>query len=142
MQETMTNARVLSGRGLVHRKLDARQRACVAANGAQGETKIDWTVTQLVAALKVSRAYVDLARTLPVERRQAIIDGRDDTSFAAMLKAPEPQLEQLELAFPAPKHSGNGNGKSIIDDATLIAVVRNCGIERTLQAAMAVEAAE
>ena len=142
MNTNGTNVRVLSGRSLVHRKLDARQLACVAANAAEGQTRIDWSVAQLVAALKVSRHYIDLARTLPVERRQAIIDGRDHTSFAAMLKAPEPQLEQLELAFPAPKHSDNGNGKSIIDDATLIAVVRNCGIERTLQAAMAVEAAE
>jgi hypothetical protein len=32
------------------------------------------------------------------------------------------------------------NGESV-DDVTLIAVIRNCGVERTLQAAMAVEAA-
>ena len=133
----MTNARVLSGRGLVHRKLDKRQLACVAANAAQGETKIDWTVTQLVAALKVSRAYVDLARTFSPEKRQAIIDGLDETSFAALLKAPELQ----QLAIPAPKRRILVNGKSI-DDVTLLAVVRNAGVERTLQAVTAVGAAE
>jgi hypothetical protein len=137
MQETMTNARVLSGRGLVHRKLDKRQLACVAANAAQGQTKIDWSVAQLVAALKVSRAYVDLARTFSPEKRQAIIDGLDGTSFAALRKA----SEMHQPALPAPKRRIVVNGKSI-DDATLLQVVRSAGVERTLQAAMAVEAAQ
>jgi hypothetical protein len=137
MEANMTNARILSGRGLVHRKLDKRQLACVAANAAQGQTKIDWSVAQLVAALKVSRAYVDLARTFSPEKRQAIIDGLDATSFAALRKAPELQ----QLAIPAPKRRIVVNGKSI-DDATLLQVVRSAGVERTLQAAMAVETAE
>ena len=132
----MTNARVLSGRGLVHRKLDKRQLACVAANAAEGQTRIDWSVAQLTAALKVSRVYIDLARSFSPEKRQAIIDGLDGTSFAALLKTPELQ----QLAIPASKRRVVVNGKSI-DDATLLAVVRNAGIERTLQAAMAVEAA-
>ena len=132
-----TNARVLSGRGLVHRKLDKRQLACVAANAAEGQTRIDWSVAQLVAALKVSRVYIDLARSFSPEKRQAIIDGLDGTSFAALLKTPELQ----QLAIPASKRRVVVNGRSI-DDATLLAVVRNAGIERTLQAAMAVEAAQ
>jgi hypothetical protein len=136
MDTNRTNVRVLSGRGLVHRRLDKRQLGCVGANAAGGQTTIDWSVAQLAAALKVSRQYIDLARTLSPEKRQAIIDGRDRTSFAALLKAPEPQL-----ALPAPKRVVAVNGESI-DDATLIAVVRNCGIERTLQAAMVVEAAQ
>ena len=136
MEANMTNARVLSGRGLVHRKLDKRQLACVAANAAEGQTRIDWSVAQLTAALKVSRVYIDLARSFSPEKRQAIIDGLDGTSFAALLKTPELQ----QLAMPASKRRVVGNGKSI-DDATLLAIVRNAGIERTLQAAMAVEAA-
>ena len=67
MEANMTNARVLSGRGLVHRKLDKRQLACVAANAAEGQTRIDLSVAQLVAALNVSRPYIDLARSLPGE---------------------------------------------------------------------------
>ena len=137
MEANMTNARVLSGRGLVHRKLDKRQLACVAANAAEGQTRIDWSVAQLVAALKVSRVYIDLARSFSPEKRQAIIDGLDGTSFAALLRTPELQ----QLAIPASKRRVVGNGKSI-DDATLLAIVRNAGIERTLQAAMAVEAAQ
>ena len=136
MEANMTNARILSGRGLVHRKLDKRQLACVAANAAQGQTKIDWSVAQLVAALKVSRAYVDLARTFSPEKRQAIIDGRDGTSFAALRRS-----EMHQPALPAPKRRIVVNGKSI-DDATLLQVVRSAGVERTLQAAMAVEAAQ
>ena len=135
--EAMTNACVLSGRALVHRKLDKRQLACIAANAAEGQTRIDWSVAQLVAALKVSRAYVDLARSFSSGKRQAIIDGLDETSFAALLKAPELQ----QLAIPAPKRRILVNGKSI-DDVTLLAVVRNAGVERTLQAVTAVGAAE
>ena len=136
MEANMTNARVLSGRGLVHRKLDKRQLACVGANATEGQTKIDWSVAQLAAALKVSRVYIDLARTLSPEKRQAIIDGRDDTSFVSLLRAPE-----MHQALPAPKRRVVVNGKGI-DDATLLAIVRNAGIERTLQAAMVVEAAQ
>ena len=137
MEANMTNARVLSGRGLVHRKLDKRQLACVAANAAEGQTRIDLSVAQLVAALNVSRSYIDLARSFSPEKRQAIIDGLDGTSFAALLKTPELQ----QLAIPTSRRRVVVNGKSI-DDATLLAVVRNAGIERTLQAAMAVEAAK
>ena len=137
MEANMTNARVLSGRGLVHRKLDKRQLACVAANAAEGQTRIDLSVAQLVAALNVSRPYIDLARSFSPEKRQAIIDGLDGTSFAALLKTPELQ----QLAIPTSRRRVVVNGKSI-DDATLLAVVRNAGIERTLQAAMAVEAVQ
>jgi hypothetical protein len=52
----------------------------------------------------------------------------------------------LVPAPAVPKTNGHAlvapaaNGESV-DDATLFAVIRNCGVERTLQAAMAVEAA-
>jgi hypothetical protein len=123
--------RTLSGRGLLHRRWDKRQLGCVAANAADGLIDIDWAITQLAAALKVSRGYIDLARTLSPEKRHAIIDGRDQTSFAALLKAPP--------ALPAPKQV-NGNGKC--DDAEIVAIVRKYGSGRVLDACVAVEAAQ
>jgi hypothetical protein len=131
MDTNRTNVRVLSGRGLVHRRLDKRQLGCVGANAAEGQTRIDWSVAQLADALKVSRQYIDLARTLSPEKRQAIIDGRDDTSFVALLKAPDPQL-----TLPAPPT----NGKS--DDAEVVALMLKYGTGRVLDACVAVEAAE
>ena len=136
METNGTNARVLSGRGVVHRHWTKRQLACLAANVAEGQTRVDWSIAQLSAALRVGRGYIDLARSFSPEKRQAIIAGLDHTSFATLLKAPESQL-----ALPAPKRRVVINGKSI-DDVTLMAVVRSAGVERTLQAAMAVEAAQ
>jgi hypothetical protein len=116
-----TNAKVLSGRGLVHRHLDKRQLACVAANVIEGSTDIDWSIAQLMAALKVNRQYIEVACTLSPEQRQAIIDGRDQTSFVTLLK------------------TVNGNGK---DDDVIVALVRKLGTARVLDACCTVEAAE
>lgn len=118
-----TNAKVLSGRGLVHRNLDKRQLACLAANVLERSTDIDWSIAQLVAALKVNRQYIDVACTLSPERRQAIIDGRDQTSFVTLLKAV------------------NGNGKDD-DDAMIVALVRKYGPARVFDACCTVEAAQ
>jgi len=117
-----TDAKVLSGRGLVHRHLDKRQLACLAANVLEGSTNIDWSVAQLMAALKVNRHYIDVACTLSPERRQAIIDGRDQTSFVTLLK------------------TVNGNGKD--DDAVIVALVRKYGPARVFDACCVVEAAQ
>ena len=121
------NAKVLSGRGLVHRHLDKRQLACLAANVLEGSINIDWSVAQLMAALKVNRQYIDVACTLSPERRQAIIDGRDQTSFAALLKAVN-------------GNGKNGNGKD--DDAVIVALVRKYGPARVFDACCTVEAAQ
>jgi hypothetical protein len=128
----INGTKVLSGRGLLHRRWDKRQLGCIAANAADGLIDIDWAITQLSAALKVSRGYIDLARTLSPEKRQAIIDGRDQTSFAALLKAPP--------ALPAPRQV-NGNGKCD-SDAEIVAIVRKYGSGRVLDACVAVEAAQ
>ena len=117
-----TNAKVPSGRGLVHRHLDKRQLACVAANVIKGSTDIEWSVAQLMAALKVNRQYIDVACTLSPEKRAAIIDGRDQTSFVTLLK------------------TVNGNGKD--DDAVIVALVRKYGPARVFDACCTVEAAQ
>ena len=133
MEANMTNARVLSGRGLVHRKLDKRQLACVAANAAEGQTRIDLSVAQLVAALNVSRPYIDLARSFSPEKRQAIIDGLDGTSFAALLKTPE--LQQLLLSSSI----GGGCSAAIIfplssSDRSFCSAQRNMTCSRPVEA--------
>jgi hypothetical protein len=119
----------LSGRGLNSRRLDKRQLACLAANAKEGLTQIDWSIAQYAAALKVSRPYIDLARTLSAEKRAAIIEGHDQTSFVGLLKAP-----QQQLALPLT------NGKS--DDAELVAVVRKFGTTAVLDACVAAEIAQ
>ena len=119
---------VLSGRGLVHRAYDKRQLACVAANVAEGLAAIDWSIAQLAAALKVGRPYIDLARTLSPERRQLIIEGRDQTSFVTLLQAPKRQL-----ALPWPTVNG---------ESELFSTVRKYGVARTLDACCAIEAAQ
>jgi hypothetical protein len=124
---------VLSGRGLVHRRLDKRQLACVVANVADGLVEIEWSIAQLMLALKVGRQYIDLARSLSPEKRAAIIDGRDHTSFVTLLKAdPQPTL-------PLSKQSTNGHGE--INDAEIVAFVRKYGPARGLDACCVVEAA-
>jgi hypothetical protein len=133
--ETNGHKAALSGAGLVHRHLDKRQLACVAANVDEELIRVKWSIAQLAAAFKVSRVYIDLARTFSPEKRQAIIDGRDQTSFAALL-APNAQL-----ALPLPKQSTNGNGESI-NDAEIVALVLKYGTGRILDACVAVEAAQ
>jgi hypothetical protein len=121
METNGTKVGSLSGRGVVHRHLDKRQLACIGANVADGLTNLELSIAQLTAALKVSRGYIDLARTLSPEKRQAIIEGRDQTSFVGLLKAPQ------QLALPST------NGRS--DD--LVAVVRKYGAERVFDACFA-----
>jgi hypothetical protein len=132
-EEDMETNGTLSGRGLICRRLDKRQLACVGANVDEGLTRIKWSVAQLAAALRVSRVYIDLARKLSPAKRQAIIDGRDGTSFVALLKA-DPQL-----TLPLWQQSTNGHGE--INDAEIVALVRKYGTGPVLEACCAVEAA-
>jgi hypothetical protein len=71
--------------------------------------------------------YIDLARKLSPAKRQAIIDGRDGTSFVALLKA-DPQL-----TLPLAQQSTNGHGE--INDAEIVALVRKYGTGPVLEAA-------
>ena len=125
-----TTVPVLSGRGLIHRNLDKRQLACIAADVIEHKTDIEWSIAQIMASLKVSRAYIDVARGLSPERRAAIINGRDQTSFVTLIKAANPQLPLW----------ANGNGHDL-DDAMLLALVRKVGPARMFDAVVAVDSA-
>jgi hypothetical protein len=126
-----TNVSVWSGRGLLHRRLNKRLLACIGANVLDGSAKIDWSVAQMAAALKVCRVYIDLAGSFSPAKRQAIIDGYDTTSFVALLKAPQPPLLALQQSI-------NDKG----DDIEIFALVHKYGIGRVIDACVAVEAAQ
>jgi hypothetical protein len=90
------NRHAYLGRSVAHRKLDKRQRACLAANLADGLATLQPTIVQAAMLLGVSPAYVAQAQCLTPERRAAILSGSDATSFHALLDAPK------RLALPAP----------------------------------------
>ncbi len=128
MQTNGTKIPVLTGRSLVHRQFDKRQRACVVADALDGLLIIQPTAKQLASMLSVSVAYVAIATQLAPEKRQAIIAGRDGTRFANLLNPSEPRL-----ALPKPAANG---------ELELLNTVRKFGVARTLDACCAVEAAE
>ena len=115
--------RVLSGRGLAHRRLNARQRAALAADVVDGIVTIQLTLKQMAQIFGVSAPYIALAQQLTPEKRAAILSGKDDTSFAGLLNPHAPQL-----ALPAPRLAITWDGAS--DDA-LLANVRAAGVART-----------
>jgi hypothetical protein len=119
-------SRVVLGRGLRNRRLDARQRAAIAADILAGEIALRLSVRQLAALFGVSERYVHLARELSSGKRQAIANGLDQTSFAALLL--KPPVEQP--ALPAPK---------LVSGEQLAAAIRSVGIDRTLEIAASVE---
>jgi hypothetical protein len=119
-------ARTISGRGLSHRRLDARQRAAIAADVLAGLAVIKPTARQVADMFGVSVAYIGIAKQLSPAKRRAIASGKDSTSFVALLNPPAERL-----ALPAPTAS--------IDDATLANVVQLAGIDRVLAAAVSVE---
>jgi hypothetical protein len=133
METNGTKVGSLSGRGVLHRHLDKRQLACIGANVADGVTKIELSVAQLAAALRVNRVYIDLARTFSPEKRAAIIAGRDATSFVTLLKTAKAVLPEPQLVLPL-KHSSNGNGDEVI------AFVRKYGTACVIDACIAVDA--
>jgi hypothetical protein len=119
----------LDGRTLRH--LDARQKACLAANILAQLGPFHPTVNQLANMLRVSPAYIAVARHMSAAKRAAILAGYDESSFAALLNSSTPHL-----ALPAPK-AANGVG-----DAEIIDFVRTVGVSRVIDAACTVEAAE
>jgi hypothetical protein len=119
-------SRVVLGRGLRNRRLDARQRAAIAADILAGEIALRLSVRQLAALFGVSERYIHLARELSSGKRQAIASGLDQTSFAALLLKPPVG----QPALPAPK---------LVSDEQLAAAIRSVGIDRTLEIAASVE---
>jgi hypothetical protein len=118
---------MLSRRGL-DRHFDKRQIACAAANVHIALASFKPSLRWLSFLFGVCEPYIALAIKLSPERRQAIIAGRDQTSFVTLLKAPERQL-----TLPKPE---------AISDAQLVDFVRAVGSNRVLNAAVAVEAAQ
>jgi hypothetical protein len=119
---------VLRGQSLAHRNLDARKRACLAADVIDGMVRFVPTQKELAAIFDVNVVYIELARRLSLHKRAAIVRGLDRTSFAELSK---PQ-RQLQLKLPAP-HCAS------ITNAYLENVIRTVGIERMLEIAAAVE---
>jgi hypothetical protein len=116
------------GAGLAHRHLDARQKACLVANVLDGLAQFVPSQQQLARLLNVSVPYIQAARGLTPGRRAAILRGWDLTSFADLVR---PQ-RQLRLKLPAPNCAS-------ITNLQLQHVVRTAGVERVLEAAVAVE---
>jgi hypothetical protein len=119
---------VLTGQSLVHRRLDKRQRAVLAADVSDGLVRFVPSQKQLADILGVSIPYIELARRLSPDKRAAIVQGRDSTSFAELLR---PQ-RQLRLKLPTPNCAS-------ITNLQLEHVIRAVGVERVLEAAVAVE---
>jgi hypothetical protein len=115
--------RVISGRGLAHRRLNARQRAVLAADVVDGIVAVQLSAKQVAQLLGVSAPYIALAQQFSPEKRAAILSGKDSTSFVGLLNPPTPQL-----ALSAPRLAITWNEAN--DDA-LLANVRAAGITRT-----------
>jgi hypothetical protein len=118
-------APAISGRSLVHRQLDKRQLACLAADVIEGLTTIDPTQSQVATLFGVSLAYIRVALRLDPGKRAAIVRGWDPTSFANLVK---PRRKVLAITDAS--------------NASLVDLIRKIGVERVLEAACAAEAAE
>jgi hypothetical protein len=107
---------VLSGRGL-HR-YDKRQLARLAANVHVALAAHKPSIAWLSRSFGVGPGYISAALGLSPERRAAIIEGRDKTSFVSLLKAPARQL-----ALPIPDkidNAGLGEFMRIIEEMRTI----------------------
>jgi hypothetical protein len=115
---------VISGRALAHRRLNARQRAVIAAQLLEQEVAIDLSVRQSAQLLGVSVPYIMVALRLSSAEREAIAIGEDLTSFTNLLpRASKPLALQM---LP-------------VTDLELADIVRSVGIERVLAVACQVE---
>src|SRR5215510_92621 len=74
--------RAITGRSLVHRNLNKRQLAVLAANVVDGMALFIPTQKQIADMFGVSVRYVEIARGLTPLRRAAILKRWDETSFA------------------------------------------------------------
>jgi hypothetical protein len=113
------------GAGLANRHLDKRQRACLAANVFAGLVTFIPSQQQLAHIFCVSVPYIELARKLPIEKRTAILRGLDPVSFVEL-------MPRRSAMLPAPNCAS-------ITNSYLEMVIRAAGVERTLEAACAVE---
>jgi hypothetical protein len=89
----------LSLDGLHTRRLNARQKACLAAIVLVEPGPFKPTMNQLAIMLHVTPHYIAVARQLPPEKRQAILSGHDTSSFVPRLHAPSLTLPGNGDAF-------------------------------------------
>ena len=113
------------GAGLANRHLDKRQRAVLAADVLDGTVRLNPSQKQLADIFGVSVVYIAIAQKLSPGKRAAILRGWDPTSFAEL-------MPRRSAMLPAP------NGASITN-LQLEYVIRAVGVERVLEAAVAVE---
>jgi hypothetical protein len=121
---------VLFGRSIAHRRLTARQRACLAADWADGNLTLLPSLQQAARLLRVSGAYAQRARKLSPPARAAIAGGRDSGSGS---------FTTLTLAAPKKRLALPFNGNRSISDGELESLAREVGADRLLAAAIAVE---
>jgi hypothetical protein len=122
--------KVITGQSLAHRQLDKRQRACLAADVLDGMVRFTPTMAQIASILNVSPTYVLAASKLTPGKRNAILRGGDPVSFTDLVRP----TRQLQLRLPTPNCAS-------ITNSYLKTVIRAAGVERTLEAACAVESA-
>ena len=120
-----TTQKVITGASIVHRQLDKRQRAILAADVLDGMVTFSPSQTQLANLLGVSAPYIIAARRLSAGKRAAILRGWDPTSFTDLVR---PQQRQLLVSNCAS-----------ITNLQLEHVIRAVGVDRALEAAVAVE---
>jgi hypothetical protein len=120
----------ITGRSLVHRQLDARRRAVLAASVLVGEVVFTPSAKQLADLFGVSIPYIKIAQKLSSGKRAAILRGWDSTPFTGLVNPPK----QLSLAGPVIPDL------KVIPDIVLENLIRSAGIERVLEAAVQVEA--
>jgi hypothetical protein len=113
----------------VHRQLDKRQRAVLAAEVIDGMVMFIPSQRQISLLFNVSSTYVDLARKFSPGKRMEILRGWNAVSFAELLRPPR----QLSLAGPVLPVL------KIFSDSDLEHVARVVGTDRMLAAACAVE---
>ena len=117
--------RTIVGAGLANCHLDKRQRAVLAADVLDGMATVALSQKQLADIFDVSVPYINVARKLSPGKRAAILRDWDPTSFADLV---HPQQRQLRVPNCAS-----------ITNLQLEHVIRAVGVDRALEAAVAVE---
>lgn len=84
--------KIVSGRSLAHRKLNARQKAAIVAQVLLGEKELRFSRQQLVTEIGACQGYVDVALQLSPDKRQAIASGEDETAFTLLKRYPQLRL--------------------------------------------------
>jgi hypothetical protein len=117
---TIPDARVvITGASLVHRQLDKRQLAVLAADILDGQLRFVPTQRQLAALLNVGVRYIQIAGTLSPGKRAAIFRGRDHTGFAKLLPTQQPPLSPLPTFIPV-RELTNISDEELVTMANLV----------------------